>query len=159
MIEIRADRTAPPASEDGPQSPEQTVAIADGIWEAAVLLHRATRPGRGGLRHPVDVDKALGAWSAAVDTLPQTLDHLHDFVTEATRDLAAQREQLHGVVDDDAQGAASLAESMREAADHARALARVLRTAKFAMRSMPSIRDDLYTEDELLDIDDEAPEA
>src|SRR4051794_7158629 len=116
MIEIRADKTAPPASPDGPQSPEQTVAIAEAISEAAVLLHRATRPGSGGLLWPVHADKALGAWSAALGTLPYTLDQLHDFITQSVRDITMQRNQSPSSTDDgDALGAATLAQSIQEA--------------------------------------------
>jgi hypothetical protein len=161
MIEIRADQTTAPARADGPQSPGQTRAIAEGINEAFVLLNRATMPGRGGLRYPSDAYSVRGDLSAALDTLPSTLEQMHDFITQVVSDPAA-RQGLGGAPGGgDPQAPHHLAEAMQEAADLARRLARVLRTAGFAMASIDAIGGDIYEEihDVNWDLDDEAPPA
>jgi len=159
MIEIRADQTAAPARADGPQSREQTRAIAEGIREACVLLNRATMPGRGGLRYPSDVYRVTGDLSAALDTLPTTLAQMHSFITLIVTDPAA-RQGLGGAPGGGSpQASLRLAESMQEAADLARRLARVLITAGFAMGSIDAISGDIYDEihHDNWDVDDEAP--
>lgn len=159
MIEIRAGQTAAPVSADGPQSPDRTRAISSGIREACVLLNRATMPGRGGLRYPSDVYRVQGDLSAAIDTLPTTLEQMHDFISRMVSDPAA-RQGLGGAPGGgDPQAPHRLAEAVQEAAELARRLARVLITAGFAMESIDAIGGDIYDEihDDNYDVDDEAP--
>ena len=159
MIEIRAEQTTEPARADGPQSPEQTRAIAEGIREASVLLHRATLPGRDGLRYPSDVYRVTADLSAALDTLPSTLAQMHGFISQVVTDPAARHGLGSTLGGSDPRAPLRLAEAMQEAADLARKLAVVLRRAGFAMGSIEAIGGDIYDEihDVNWDLDDEAP--
>jgi hypothetical protein len=161
MIEIRASQASAPARADGPHSGEQTRAIAGGIREAFVLLNRATMAGRGGLGRPADVYRVRGNISAALETLPLTLEQMHDFIKQVISDPVA-RQGLDGAPGGgDPLAPQRLAEAIGEATDLARRLATVLRTAGFAMAAIEEIGGDIYDEihDLNWDIDDEAPPA
>jgi hypothetical protein len=126
MAEIRTD--AAPAS---PDSSEQPPAIAERLHDDSILLHRATLPDRGGLSSPLDVYIILGTLSAAIDPLDATLHQMHDFVVRAAEAAPAP------TGDSDYPGTPLLADAVREATEHARALARSLRRVCSSMSLMP----------------------
>jgi hypothetical protein len=73
----------------------------------------------------------LGRLSAAIDPLYATVSQMHDYVARAAEAAPAP------TADSDFPGTRLMADAVREAIEHARALAGSLRRASSSMRLMP----------------------
>jgi hypothetical protein len=142
VIEIRADEDMEPAHPDGPQSSEQTRAIASGIDEALRLLNYATMNGRNGIEYPSTVYSVLGVLAGAVGKLPQALDQMLYYIAEEVSGGRATENAYYGEHGGDALAALSeLKAALTDAVGHAEALARSLGRGQSSMRGMESTAD------------------
>jgi hypothetical protein len=129
------------------ESSEPALVIAERLVATSVLLNRVVSSESAGLSSTLDAYIVLRELSAAVDPIAAIVGQLHGFVLQAGKTAS------NPFGDTDEPGARVLAEAVRDAAEHARALATCLRRASEGIKLLPppigsEIRD--YIEDNMM---------